>query len=191
MVGHALEHDPRVTRRRDVLQGLEVERRLRCRRLGVDDRALAADRDRFLDGGDRKLLIDLGREADGDDDAFPDDGLESGQLELDRIGADRNLREPERTGLRARGDLGLNQRRAGQRNCCTGQHGAGVVTHFACDFTGLDLRQRRHHTDQQSHDGPHGGQSHFHLQPPLKTNGNPPPQLSTICTNVARDRSLS
>ena len=96
----------------------------------------------------RELLVDLRREADADDDALADDRLESGQLELHRVGADRNLREAEAPGFAARRDLRLNQRGAGQRDGCARQHGAGVVTHPARDFAGLDLRQRRNRTSQ-------------------------------------------
>ena len=174
-VRHALEHDPRVARRRDVLQRLEVEGRLGRGGLGVDDRALAADRHRFLNGRDRQLLVDLGREADADDDALADDRLEAGQLELHRVGADRNQRETEASGFAARRRLRLDERRAGQRHGCTWQHSAGVVGDSARDFTGLDLRQRRHRTHQYGQHGQHGGKTHFHLQPPLENERTNPP----------------
>ena len=77
-VRHALEHDPRVARRGNVLQRVDVECRLRRRRLGVDDRALAADRHGLLHGRNGELLVDLCREADVHDDALADDRLEPG-----------------------------------------------------------------------------------------------------------------
>ena len=39
--------------------------------LGVDDRALAGDRDRFLHGRDAQLRADVGAEADRDLNALP------------------------------------------------------------------------------------------------------------------------
>ena len=184
----ALEHDPRVARRRNVLQRVEVERRPGRRGLGVDNRALAGDRHRFLDSRDGKLLVDLGREPDVDQDSFADDGLESRQLELDGIGADRNLRESEAPGFAARRHLRLDQRRAGQCHCCTRQDGAGVVTHSARDFTGLDLRQCRNHTSQEGHDSQHGGKTDFHFKPPLESKRTIPHSSRAACVPVFRDR---
>jgi len=55
----------------------------------VDDRALAGDRDRFLHLRDAHLRVHLRAEPDGHLNAFVDDGLEAGQLELDGVDADR------------------------------------------------------------------------------------------------------
>ena len=110
--GRLLEDDPRVARRRNALQQLVGERLLRAGVLGVDDRALAGDRDGLLHGRDAQLRVDLRAEADGDLDALVDDGLEAGQLELDRVGADVKTRKL--IGARLAGDRRqrLQQRRA-------------------------------------------------------------------------------
>ena len=131
-----------------------------------------------------ELLVDLRREADADDDVLADHGLEAGKLESDSVGADRDQRESEAARFAARGRLRLDERRARDRYSCTRQHGAGVVGDPANDFTGLDLRQRRHRTYQDSQHGHHGGKTHFHLQPPLGKVRDEilRPRLSTMCT---------
>ena len=94
--GRLLEDDPGVAGRRNALQQLVGERLLGAGFLGVDDRALTGDGDRFLHGRDAHLGVDLRAEADRDEDAFVDDGLEARQLELDGVGADRTAAETDR-----------------------------------------------------------------------------------------------
>src|SRR5204863_2616232 len=83
-----LEDDPRVARRRNALQQFVGERLLRSGLTRADDGAFARHRDRLLHRRYFQLGIHRGAEADGDDDVLLDDGLETGQFELDRIGAD-------------------------------------------------------------------------------------------------------
>ena len=120
-----------------------------------------------------------------DDDALADDRLESGQLELHRIGADRNQCGNRKLPVSLLvADLRLDQHRAGQGDRCSRQHRAGVVAYSASDFTRLDLRQSRNRTHQQGQDGQYGGNTHFHLQPPLENEQTESSDLNraAVCT---------
>ncbi len=103
---------------------------------GVDDRRLAADRDRLLQRGDAQRHVDLGVEAQGDADAVAGDGTEAGQLVVERVGAGRHGGEavdPRFVGnRRQRAGLG----RAGGGDGDAGQHTALFVFHFARDTAG-------------------------------------------------------
>ena len=137
--GRALEHDPRVARRRNVLQRLEVEGRLRAGLARVDERAGAGDRHGFLHRRELQGAVDLGAEADGHADVLERHGAEAGQFERDRVGADRQLRHAVGAGFRRHGHARLNQRGTRDRDGRAWQDGAGVVGGASVDFTGLLL----------------------------------------------------
>ena len=105
---------------------LEREGLLRAGLLRVDDRALAGDRHRLLHGRDAQLRADVRAEANRHLDVFLDDGLESRELELHRIGADVEPRELECAGFAGRRGERLQQHRAGDRHGDAGQHSAGL-----------------------------------------------------------------
>ena len=162
MPGRLLEDDPRVARRRDVLQLVDRERLLGPGLLRVHDRALAGDGDRFLHGRHAQLRAHVGAEADRDLDPFLDDGLEAGELELHGVGADLKSRKLEGSALAGRGSKRLQQRRSGECYRHARQHGAGIVGDLSKDLARLRLGPRCRHTQHEAKRRKHGGQTQSH-----------------------------
>ena len=144
-----LQHDPRVACRRNRFERVLREARRNRRRARVHHRALAAHRDGFLHRRDVELRVDLRVEARLDDDAVADAPLESGELERDRIGADRNAREPVGAALDRDRRLRLDERRSAQRDGDAGQDRAGGIGDLSEHRTHADLRARRSGGGQQ------------------------------------------
>ena len=88
------EHGPDIGCRGDFVEGLGAEVRRQRRRAHIHDRRFAGDRDCFGDGGD----FEGHRDGDGpvsfDDDALTQEGLESGNLEPEVVGAAAERSEP-------------------------------------------------------------------------------------------------
>ena len=141
--GRLLEDDPRVARRRNALQQLVGERLLGAGFLGVDDRARTGDRDRFLNGRDAHLRVDLRTESDRDDDVLIDDGLETSKVELHRVGADFQTWKLIGPGFARDRRERLQEVGRGESDRDPGEHRSRTVRHLAEDFTGLLLRARQ------------------------------------------------
>ena len=153
-----------------LLQLLERERLLRARLLGVDDRALARDRHRFLHRRHAELRAHVGVEADRDLDAFLDDGLEAGELELHDVGSDvqaGNWNEPVSLVVAT---CGWSSDGPVRVTVDARQHRAGLVGDLPEDLAGLRLGPGRRRGQHERQRRQHGGNTHFHLYiPPVMT----------------------
>ena len=107
----------------------------------------AGDRHRFLHARQFHGRVDLGTETDGEADVLDRRGLEAGELERDRVGANRKFRNPVGAGFRRDGHARLNQRGSRNRDGRAWQYGARIVGRPPVDFTSLLLRDRRRRTE--------------------------------------------
>ena len=155
-----------IARRGNALQLIEREGLPRAGLLGVDDRALTRDRHRFLHRGDAELLADVGAEADRHLDAFLNDRLEPGELELDVIGPDLQPRELEGSRLRRRGRLRLQQDRSRQSDRDARQHRAGLVGDLSENLARLGLGGRRGDAEHQREAANNAVERNLIISPP-------------------------
>jgi hypothetical protein len=105
-----------------------------CRRLQIDDRTLAGDRDRFFNGADAHLGVDRRGEACCHLHGLAPDLVEAGQRERHGVEARREIHNAIQA--RASGCCRphpLDERRAGRFHGHAGKNGAGCILHRTRD----------------------------------------------------------
>ena len=159
----ALEHDPRVARRRHVLQLLLREVGLGARLAGVDQRRFTRDRDALLERRDLQRRVGRRVAAGVDLHALDHHRAEAGQLEADRVARPRlEAREQVRARLGRGRRQRLNQGPATHRHHDTGEDRPGCIHHPTHDIAGRGLRHRWRRPEDQAQRRQQGEQSASH-----------------------------
>jgi hypothetical protein len=138
--GDGAQQRPRVAGVRDPLElgGREVRRRAHL--LVVDDRRLARDGDRLLDGGDPQRHGQVDVLSDAQLDVVAYDGGESLERDGELVVAGRQVQEPELAGVIAHG--GIRTIRSLERDGHAGEYAALLVGYGTGDVAGGELRGR-------------------------------------------------
>ena len=134
--GCGREERPHIAGVREGIELSLVEVRLRAGGSDVDGRSLAGDRDLVGEGLDAHLHRNLGGEADADADVVLGGGSETGEFELEGVGAGGQSGEPEDALPVGGVGAGAHHGRAADRNGYAGKNAAALICDFALDTAG-------------------------------------------------------